>query len=189
MAWEIDATHSHVQFAVRQMAVRPIRGRFNAIHGYLHIDDENPMHSWVDAQIDAASVDTGNQERDARLRSADFLDAAQYPAITFKSSRVEHIVGHDFKVSGELTMHGVTQQVNFIAGFHEHSGANGSHGAILTARTRLICTDFGLGMFGAAGLASSEDVVTVEIDLTLVSRLTHARPSISGRAKARAADT
>jgi polyisoprenoid-binding protein YceI len=173
MAWEIDTDHSHVRFAVRQAAYRPLRGRFDALRGYAHIDDENPLHSWVDLEIDAASVDTGNAERDGRLRSADFLGAAEYPVITFKSSRVEHVAGQDYTVSGELTMRGVTRQVSFDAVFDEQGGLAGGRRAPLIARTKLQSADFGLtsGAPEGSGQAAPGETTTVEIDLTLAPRL------------------
>jgi len=173
MAWEIDAVHSHARFSVHQVTARPIRGRFDAMRGYLYIDDENAMHSWVDAEVDAASIDTGSVERDARLRSEAFLDAAAYPSITFKSNRVEHIAGQDYTVSGELTMHGVTQLVRFDAGFDEHGGMSGGRRPVLTARTTLNCADFGFASPKAAQTRHLPPGETgaVEIDLTLVSHL------------------
>jgi len=71
MTWEIDPTHSHVSFAIRVMSVRTTRGRFNTLRGRLYIDEQNPANSWVDAQVEAVSIDTHNKLRDAHLRSRD----------------------------------------------------------------------------------------------------------------------
>jgi polyisoprenoid-binding protein YceI len=173
MAWEIDAIHSHARFSFRQTTAKPIRGRFDAIRGYLFIDQENPMHSWVDAEVDAASIDTGSVERDARLRSGAVLDAAAYPSITFKSNRVEHVAGQDYTLSGELAMHGATQLVRFDAGFDEHGGVSEVRCPALTARASLNCADFGLasGTAGATRQPVPGEAGAVEIDLTLVSHL------------------
>src|SRR6266852_6226445 len=100
MAWEIDAAHSHARFSIRQMGASAIRGQFKAMGGYVHVDENNPSHSWVDVAVDAGSIDTGDAQRDTRLRSTDVLDAADYATITFKSVRVEHVVSRDYKVSG-----------------------------------------------------------------------------------------
>jgi len=177
MAWEIDPAHSYARFSVYHVTAGPVRGRFGAIRGYLHVDDENPLHSWVDAAIDAASVDaasidTGSDARDARLRSADFLDAAGYPALTFKSVRLEHIAGQKYKVSGELTLHGVTRMVTCDAEFHEEGGVNGAHRAALIARTKITSADFGLarGMSPAEGERQADEIVAVDLDLTLASK-------------------
>src|SRR5258706_585385 len=100
MAWEIDATHSHARFSIRQMGASAIQGQFKAMSGYVYVDEINPSHSWVDVAVDATSIDTGDAQRDSRLRSTDVLDVAAYATITFKSVRVEHIVSQDYKVSG-----------------------------------------------------------------------------------------
>ena len=73
MTWEIDPTHSHVSFAIRVMSVSTTRGRFKALRGRLHIDEQNPTNSWVDAQVEAVSIDTRNKLRDTHLRSAAFF--------------------------------------------------------------------------------------------------------------------
>ena len=91
MSWEIDAVHSTVSFAVRHMMVSTVRGRFNVLRGHLHIDEDQPANSWVEAEVDAASIDTHNEQRDAHLRSTDFFATDTYPLITFKSTQVEHL--------------------------------------------------------------------------------------------------
>ena len=83
MNWQIDPTHSHLSFAIRVLSVTTTRGRFHALRGHLHIDEQNPANSWVEAEVDAASIDTHNKLRDAHLRSAAFFAVKQYPTITF----------------------------------------------------------------------------------------------------------
>src|SRR5207248_6412083 len=113
MTWEIDSTHSHVSFAIRVMSVTTTRGRFKALGGQLHIDEQNPANSWVDAQVEVASIDTRNILRDAHLRSAAFFDVKKYPTITFTSTNVEQVGGQHYQVTGNLTLHGVTRPVTF----------------------------------------------------------------------------
>ena len=113
MNWEIDSTHSHVSFTVRVMFISTTRGRFNALHGGLHIDEQNPANSWVDAQVESTSVDTHNKLRDAHLRSAAFFDVKKHPTITFTSTNIEHVSGQDYQVTGNLTLHGVTRPITF----------------------------------------------------------------------------
>src|SRR5690242_21448726 len=115
MIWQIDPTHSHLSFAVRVLSVSTTRGRFHALRGQLHIDEDQPANSWVEAEVDAASIDTHNDQRDAHLRSADFFNTQIYPLILFKSTQVEHLDGPNYKVTGDLTMHGVTKSVTFEA--------------------------------------------------------------------------
>jgi polyisoprenoid-binding protein YceI len=172
MAWEIDTVHSRAGFAVRQMTVGIIRGRFSAMRGYVHVDEQTPEHSWVDAEVDTAGIDTNNADRDAHLRSADCLDAAGYPVIAFKSIRVEHTASREYKVIGELSIHGIVRLVAFDAEFHEHGGMNGAGRAILTARTRLNPRDLGLmwGTSAEAGRVLVGETATIEIALELMSR-------------------
>ncbi len=93
MIWEIDPTHLQVSFAIRVMSVATTRGRFKALRGHLQIDEQNPTSSWVEAEVDAASIDTHNILRDAHLRSNGFFDVKKYPTITFQSTRIEHSGG------------------------------------------------------------------------------------------------
>src|SRR5258708_35263814 len=114
MIWEIDSTHSHVSFAIRVMSVSTTRGRFNALHGRLHIDEQHPANSWVDAQVEATSIDTRNKLRDAHLRSAAFFDVKKYSTITFTSTNVEHNGGQHYQVTENLTLNGVPRPLHSI---------------------------------------------------------------------------
>src|SRR5439155_349895 len=113
MSWNIDATHSHATFSVRHMMVATVKGKFNVLGGTLNIDRANPANSWIEAEVDAASIDTGDPNRDKHLRSPDFFDVEKYPKITFKSTKVEPVRGNEYKVTGDLTLHGVTKPVVF----------------------------------------------------------------------------
>ncbi|HLJ66835.1 MAG TPA: YceI family protein [Chloroflexota bacterium] len=110
-AWKIDPAHSSVEFRVKHMMVTTVRGRFTGVNGDLYGDLDNPLDGKVDVQIDAASIDTRQEQRDAHLRSADFLDVENYPTITFKSTRVEVLGKDHLHVTGELSIHGVTREV------------------------------------------------------------------------------
>src|SRR5436305_2032895 len=121
MIWQIDPTHSHVSFAVRFLSVSTTRGRFHALRGHLHIDEQDPANSWVEAEVEVASIDTQNKLRDAHLRSAAFFAVKQYPMITFQSTQVEHAGGQDYKVTGNLTMHGVTRHITFDVAYSGQS--------------------------------------------------------------------
>ncbi|MGH3774367.1 MAG: YceI family protein [Pseudonocardiaceae bacterium] len=107
--WDIDATHSNVSFSVRHMMVSKVRGRFNGVSGRL-VTGADLLDSSVTAAIDVNSFDTGNAQRDEHIRSADFLHAAQYPTMTYRSTGVRRD-GDDIVVDGELTLHGITRQV------------------------------------------------------------------------------
>jgi polyisoprenoid-binding protein YceI len=113
MIWEIDSTHSRVSFAIRVMSVTTTRGSFNRLRGQLHIDEQNPANSWVEAEVDAASITTHNLLRDTHLRSNAFFAVKKYPTIAFQSTRVEHIGGSAYKVTVNLTLLGTTKPITF----------------------------------------------------------------------------
>ena len=168
MIWKIDPTHSHVSFAVRVLSVSTTRGRFHTLRGHLQIDEQNPANSWVDAEVEAASIDTRNKLRDAHLRSAAFFAVKQYPMITFQSTQVEHAGGQEYKVSGNLTMHGVTRPIVFDVAYRDQSTLMDVR-AGLRASAQINRTDFGVGRGAAVQLVASP-MVTIEIELEAVQQ-------------------
>jgi len=108
--YEIDPAHTAVQFSIRHMMISNVRGEFTKLSGKAAGDVAHPTAATVEATIDATSVDTRNEKRDEHLRSPDFLDVAKFPTITFKSTKVEKD-GAGWKLSGDLTLHGVTKPV------------------------------------------------------------------------------
>jgi polyisoprenoid-binding protein YceI len=144
--WKIDAAHSLVQFAVKHMMFTTVRGRFTDIQGLIRCPDESdPSSASVEATIAAASIDTGDTQRDEHLRSADFLDVAQYPTITFTSTRVERTGEDQLRIAGNLTIRDVTREVTLEATYNGR-GTNpwGQEVTGFTAETRLNRKDFGL---------------------------------------------
>src|SRR6266536_6054475 len=111
MTWVIDPAHSEIQFSAKHLMISTVRGRFNAFSGTIDADENNPTAATVDVQIDASSLVTGEEKRDAHLRSPDFLDVEKYPYITFKSKRVEKIDDSNGKLVGDLTIRDVTHEV------------------------------------------------------------------------------
>ena len=109
--WNIDTSHSGVHFTVRHMVVSKVRGAFAKWTAELAFDEENPSASKVSASIDAASIDTREPKRDAHLRSVDFFDVENHPALTFVSTKFEKVEGNEYRITGDLTMRGVTKQV------------------------------------------------------------------------------
>jgi polyisoprenoid-binding protein YceI len=107
--WTIDPVHSEVGFAVRHMMVSKVRGKFKTFSGEL-VTGENPLDSSVTAEIDLASIETGAEQRDDHIRSADFFEVETYPTMTYRSTGVR-ADGDDYVVDGELTLKGVTKQV------------------------------------------------------------------------------
>jgi polyisoprenoid-binding protein YceI len=109
--WAFEPGHTAAEFCVRHMMVTYVRGLLKNVRGALEFDPENPHDSSVDVTIDARGIWTGEPDRDAHLRSADFLDVDNNPTITFKGKEVEIIGEHDYTVIGELAIRGITRRV------------------------------------------------------------------------------
>jgi polyisoprenoid-binding protein YceI len=112
--WQIDASHTDVEFAVRHLMISNVKGRFSGVSGMVDYDPSRPGELALDVSIAIATVDTRNEQRDTHLRSADFLDAEHYPEMTFTARRVEGDITGEFKLPGELTIRGVTRPVTFV---------------------------------------------------------------------------
>jgi polyisoprenoid-binding protein YceI len=168
MTWEIDPTHSQVLFAIRVMSVTTTRGHFNTLRGHLHIDEQNPASSWVEAEVDAASIDTHNILCDTHLRSNAFFAVKKYPTISFRSTRVEHTGGNAYKVTGNLTLLEITKPITFDVDYSGRSaGLDRCTG--LTARATINRDDFGLGRGMMVQLAAGK-TATVEIALVAIQQ-------------------
>ena len=109
--WTLDPAHTSVEISVRHMMVATVRGRLRPLRGELHLDAEDPYKSFVDVELDAASVDTGNPDRDKHLRSADFLDTEHHPTITFRSTEVRDEGDGTYVITGDLTLKNETRPV------------------------------------------------------------------------------
>ncbi len=111
MNWYFEPRHTAAEFCVRHMMVTSVRGHFKNIHGKLRFDPSRPRQSSVALRIDARTLWTGDPERDAHLRSPDFLDAEKFPEITFEGDQVDAMGDHDYLLTGELTIRGVIRKV------------------------------------------------------------------------------
>jgi polyisoprenoid-binding protein YceI len=109
--YQIDPRHSSAQFAVTHLMIATVRGEFHGVTGTVVLDDTDLSKSSVNVTIDAASLDSREPDRDKHLKSSDFLDVANHPTITFQSSKVESAGPGKLKVTGDLTIRGVTKQV------------------------------------------------------------------------------
>jgi polyisoprenoid-binding protein YceI len=109
--WTFDLAHSTLGFHVRHLMISNVYGRFERWDGTLELDPADPLGASVEVRIAAASIDTREVERDAHLRSVEFLDVERFPDITFRSTRVERVSTNDFEVVGNLTLHGITRSV------------------------------------------------------------------------------
>lgn len=143
--WDLDLVHSSINFWVRHLMVSKVHGRFSIWSGTLRFDPQNPSDGEVDIQIDASSIDTREAQRDAHLRSADFLGVEKHPHITFKSKSVQKESEQEYKVSGELSIVGTSKPVILDV---EYSGYAkdpwGGERIGFSAKTSINRKDFGL---------------------------------------------
>lgn len=142
--WEIDKSHSAAAFSVRHLMVAKVRGRFGEFAGSITVGD-TPEQSSVEVTIDAASIDTREPQRDAHLRSPDFLDVETYPTLTFRSTGFRKTGKTTFELPGELTIRGVTRPVALEADFEGLTlDPWGNSRAVFSAQTDIDREDFGL---------------------------------------------
>jgi polyisoprenoid-binding protein YceI len=172
--WQIDPVHTTVGFSVRHMTISTVRGQFNKVAGTITANDNDPATAVIEATIDTASIDTHSPDRDSDLKSANFLDVAKYPTMTFKSKKIEAAGPGKYNVVGDLTLHGVTKEVTLAV---EATGAPikdpwGNMRAGATATTTINRKDFGLtwNKMIEAGGAVVGDAVAVEIDVEAVKK-------------------
>ena len=169
--WQIDPNHSAAQFAVRHLAISTVRGAFTKVSGTVQLDDKDISKSTVDVTIDAASVDTRVPDRDKDLRSDHFFDVEKYPTLSFKSTKVEQVEAGKLKVTGDLTIHGVTKQVVL-----EVEGPTtpvkdpwGNQRAAANATTKINRQDFGVkwnAKMDNGGWVVGDDVaITIDVEL------------------------
>lgn len=169
--YAIDPAHSTVDFKVRHMMVSNVRGEFSGVSGALTFDAANPGNSKVEATIDAATLNTRESQRDQHLKSADFLDVANFPTITFVSRNFLALSPERWKVAGDLTIHGVTRQVTLdVEGpTPETKDPWGGIRIGAEATTKISRKDFGLMWNVAleAGGVLVGDEVTIHLELEL----------------------
>ncbi len=164
--WQIDPNHTAAQFSVRHLGISTVRGAFTKASGTVVYDPSDPSKTVIDVTIDANSVDTRVQMRDNDLRSPNFFDVAKYPTLTFKSTHVEAAGSGKLKVTGDLTIHGVTKQVVLdVDGPSEpmkdprdklHMGASAS--------TKINRKDFGVN--GNPTAVGDDIAITIDVELT-----------------------
>ncbi|MFZ0216636.1 MAG: YceI family protein [Candidatus Dormiibacterota bacterium] len=109
--YQVDPAHARLGFAVKHMMVSTVRGNFAEFSSTVEVDEANPGDAKIEVTIDANSVNTGQLQRDNHLRSGDFFEVEKFPTITFKSTKIEPKGGTSYAVTGDLTIHGVTQPV------------------------------------------------------------------------------
>ncbi|HEX6307121.1 MAG TPA: YceI family protein [Longimicrobiales bacterium] len=165
--WRLDPDHTQVGFAVRHMMFATVKGQFGTVSGELRLNEQDPAASAINVKIEAASIDTRSEQRDAHLRSGDFLDAENHPQLTFVARGIQPIGGTRFRITGDLTIRGVTREVVLDA---EENGRGkdpwGQEKLGFTATTSIDRKDFGLTWNQAleAGGVLVSDEVKIHID-------------------------
>jgi polyisoprenoid-binding protein YceI len=169
--YTIDPAHSTAGFKVRHMMVANVRGEFSGVGGTVLYDAENPDNGKIDATIDATTIHTRDDQRDAHLKSADFLDVAKYPTITFVSKKIKKTGDDEYKVTGDLAIHGVTREVvlDVEAAGSEVKDPWGNIKSGATATTKIKRSDYGLTWNAAletGGVLVGDDVqISLELEL------------------------
>lgn len=170
MTWNIDYTHSQITFTARHMMITKVRGRFEDWAGVVNYDPDNPANTTVDITVQTGSINTKEEQRDRHLRSGDFFDAETFPAMTFKSKRVEQDDATSGRLVGDLTIRGITKEVVLDI---EHTGTAknpwGATVAAFSASAAINRKDWGLNWnvaLEAGGWLVSEKI-NIEIEVQL----------------------
>lgn len=169
--WTVDPTHVEVGFAVRHLMISTVRGRFGRVAGTVTLDEKHPANSKVDIEVDIASIDTRQEQRDAHLRSADFFDAEKFPTMHFVGRKIEGDITGDFAITGDLTIRGTTRPITLEV-TAEGRGRDpwGNDRAGFSAKGKFHRSEFGLTwnqMLEAGGVAVGDEV-KISIDLELI---------------------
>ncbi|HSN14702.1 MAG TPA: YceI family protein [Anaeromyxobacteraceae bacterium] len=166
--WSVDPSHSTVGFSVRHLVISNVKGEFGKYTGKVQLDDRDVARSSVEASIDVGSIDTRSADRDGHLKSPDFFDVAKYPTITFKSTKVAKAGKDRLRVTGDLTLHGVTKPLTLdVSTGPEVKGLYGEIRRGYAATAKIDRKDFGLvwNKLVEAGPAIGDEVtITLELE-------------------------
>jgi polyisoprenoid-binding protein YceI len=170
--WNLDAAHSTAEFKVKHMMISNVRGSFSGLSGVLKLDETDYTHSTVEASIPAASLKTGDEQRDGHLKSADFFDVEKFPTLGFKSTNIDSTGGANYAVTGELTLHGVTRSVTLAVEDVSEPAKDpwGNQRIGLSASTKINRKDFGLSWNSAletGGVLVGENV-SIHLDVEFI---------------------
>ncbi len=171
-AWKIDPAHSMAEFKVKHMMIANVKGQFPKVSGALFLDESDLANSHVEASIEAASIHTRDDQRDADLRSANFFDVEKFPTLTFKSKGISIVRDGELSVEGDLTIRGVTRNVRFIVEGPTPPAKDpwGNTRIAISATTKINRKDFGLtwnATLETGGVLVGEEV-TITLDVEFV---------------------
>ena len=170
MLWQLDKAHSDIHFSVRHMMISTVRGRFEDFSGTFDLNEADPTQSKVEVEIQAASINTKEPQRDGHLKSPDFLDVEKYPTLTFKSKRVEKVDDSHGRVMGDLTIKDITKEVVLDVEYAGQAKSPwGTISAGFTATTSINRKDWDLtwnqALETGGVLVGDEVKITIELEL------------------------
>lgn len=164
--WKFDPMHTQVEFSAKHLGMMTVRGHFNDVSTTGDLDPEHPERSSFEATIQVRSIRTHNEQRDRDLLSSNFLEVDKYPTMTFKSTKIEHIGGDRYQVTGDLTIKGVTRPVTLKAvRYGEFNDPNMGHRIGYAAETQINRKDFGIRfdmMLDGKYIVSNEIQINIE---------------------------
>jgi polyisoprenoid-binding protein YceI len=167
--WQIDPAHANAQFTVRHLSISNVSGQFNKVSGTIQLDDKDVTKTVVNATVDVGSIDTRDNSRDSDLKSDGFFDVAKYPTMTFVSTKIESAGPGKLKMTGNLTIHGVTKVVTFDVDGPSDAitdpWKNQRRGA--SATTTINRRDFGITKYPAAAIG---DDVKITLDIEFIKK-------------------
>ncbi|HKT46824.1 MAG TPA: YceI family protein [Candidatus Acidoferrales bacterium] len=169
--WQVDSAHAAAQFAVKHMMISTVRGEFKGVTGTVNWDAQDITKSTVNVTIDATTVNTGEPKRDGHLKSPDFFDVAKFPTMTFKSTKIETAGDGKLKVTGDLTIHGVTKSVilDVDGPTQAIKDPYGNERVALSGTTKINRQDFGVKwnspMEGGGVVVGDEVNITIDAEL------------------------
>ncbi len=170
--WNIDPVHSVAEFKVKHMMISNVKGQFTRLKGVLTRNETDHANSRIEASVDAASINTRDDQRDAHLKSADFFDVEKFPTLSFKSSKITPVAEGELTVAGELTIHGVSRNVSFAVEGPTAPAKDpwGNTRIGLSATTKINRKDFGLtwnSPLETGGILVGDEV-TITLDVQFV---------------------
>jgi len=171
--WTIDKAHSSVGFSVRHLVISNVKGNFGDYTGNIEFAPEKLQSGTAQITVQVASIDTDDARRDEHLRSPDFFDAVQFPAMTFKSTKIHDVNGNEFKMTGNLSIRDITKEVTFDCVFHGVvDDPMGNTKAGFTATAKINRQDFDVKWnktLDAGGVVVGDEVaITLELELGMV---------------------
>jgi polyisoprenoid-binding protein YceI len=171
--WQLDPAHSNAQFSVRHLGISNVQGEFTRLTGTVNLDDQDISKSTVTASIDVSSLDTRQPHRDDDLKTDHFFDAAKYPTITFQSTKIWSTGEGTAKMTGNLTLHGVTKEVTFdVTGPTKVINVMGTRRGA-SATTKINRQDFGMVYMAnntPGGDQMIGDTVTITLDIEMLKK-------------------